>query len=327
MNLSSLMTLTKTERQELAQVIDDIFAYLGVPICKESASDYEALRRRLEQKIARAIQQAWEAETEEAYEEAVRLLEQYSRELDKLHAGKIADELGAFMSGRLIQVVIDKKIVDHIYYAYDMAGERTAKHLKLPYALTFMDERAKDWLTKDMIYWIGNFYDDFIKEAVTGTVIQYAIEEGQDYWTTGQRIKEVLVGTYEIPPKYLPASYIRAEAYWKLLASNAVTRATVFGRIEPMLAADVKEYEILTAEDERVCPLCGRMHGKKFKIAHAVELRDRILNAETPEDIKTIHPWHKTQEIESWEPEALARIGMALPPFHGTCRCDIVVVE
>lgn len=293
---------------------------------KRSAIDYEMQRRRLEQKINQIIQQAWAAQTEKAFKEAVRLLEQYSRQLEKLDAQAIADGLAPVMSGELVQVAVSNKLVDHIHYTYDMAGQKTARQLKLSYAFTFTDQRAKDWLVKDTIYWIGNFYNDFIKNAVIKTVIQYAVKEGQDQWTTGQRIKEILAGTYEIPPKYLPASYIRAEAYWELVAGNATTRATVFGSIEPMLQADVKEYEIITAADERVCPICSRMNGKKFKIEHAVELRDKLLNAKTPEDVKTIHPWYRAQEIDSWEPEALARKGMALPPFHGLCRCDIVAL-
>lgn len=292
---------------------------------KRSTVGYEVRRRQLENKINQVIQRAWVAQTEKARKQAVRLLEQYGRQLEKLDAQAIADGLAPVMGSELVQVVADEGLVDHVHYAYDMAGVRMAKQLKLPYALTFVDQRARDWLVKDTVYWIGNFYNEHIRDAVTKTTIQYAIEEGQNYWTTGQRIKEVLAGTYDIPPKYLPASYVRAEAYWQLVSCEAVTRATVFGSIEPMLAADVEEYEILTAEDERVCPLCGRMHGKKFKIKHAVELRDKFLNSKTPEDAKLVHPWHRIQEIDSWEPEALARKGMSLPSFHGHCRCDIVV--
>jgi len=314
---------TQLLMSNLAKALDNFLEQME----KRSTVDYEARRRRVEQKINQIIQQAWTAQTEKAYKEAVKLLKKYGNELTELNAQAIAEGIAPAMSNELVQIVADKGLVDHVHYAYDMAGQRTAAWLKLPYALTFVDQQAKDWLSKDTVYWIGNFYDHFIREAVTKTVIQYAVEEGQNYWTTGQRIKEVLAGTYEIPPKYLPTTYVRAEAYWQLVSCEAVTRATVFGSIEPMLAADVEEYEILTAEDERVCPLCGRMHGKKFKIGHAVKLRDKFLGAKTPEAVKTAHPWNKVQEIDSWEPEALAGIGMALPSFHANCRCDIVVSE
>lgn len=323
----NLASLTKKEQIELAQAIDDIFAFLGLPLSKRVIPDYESKRRQIELKINQIIKQAWEVKTEEAYKKAVEKLKLYGRNLDRLKAEMIAAGLEPVMGGEFVQAAANEGLVDHIHYAYDMAGERTATKLKLPYAFTFVDQRAKDWLAKDAVFWIGSFYNSFIKEAVVNTVIQYAIEEGQDYWVTGQRIKDVLTGAYDIPPKYLPGYYLRAESYWELVASNAVTRATVFGQIEPMLAADVEEYEILTAGDERVCPLCGRMHGKVFRIEHAVELRDKILNARTPEDIKTIHPWHRAKEIDNWEPETLAQKGMALPPFHAICRCDIIVVS
>ena len=318
--------LTKQERLQMMDDIDYILAFMGISIAKEAVPKPPQVSLiEIEGKINKVLALAWKAKTEDAYKKAVTLLEQYGRDLDRTKARMIADGLNVTMSTDLMEAMSSTRLVDHIYYTYDMAGNRTAKKLKVPYVFTIVDQKAKDWLVKDTVYWIGNFYNSFVRDAVTQTVIQYAIEEGQNYWTTGQRIKEVLGGTYEIPPKYLPGSYIRAESYWQLLASNATTRANIFGQIEPMLAADVTEYEILAAHDERMCPLCGKMDGKRFSIEHAVKLRDDMMNAKTPEDVKTVHPWHTVKDIKSWAPEELAGQGMALPPFHGSCRCDIVV--
>lgn len=182
----------------------------------------------------------------------------------------------------------------------------------------------KKWLDNDFTFWIGNFYNSFIQSAVTSTVIEYAINQGQNAWVTGQRVKDVISGIYDIPPKYLPGSYIRSEAYWQGLATEAITRSAVFGVIEPMLAAEVETYEIINAGDERVCPLCRHMNGKTFSIQHAVELRDNFLNSTTPTEVKTIHPWRTLKEVKDWDEATLAANGMQLPSFHFFCRCDIV---
>ena len=53
--------------------------------------------------------------------------------------------------------------------------------------------------------------------------------------------------------------------------------------------AGVTEYEILVAEDERLCNECGAMHGKRFPITEK-------------------------------------QPGINAPPFHPNCRCTIIPV-
>lgn len=325
--MSKFAALSKAERRTMIGDIDFILDYIDINIVKRAKSedDYAARKRRLEARINKILADAWDDKSREAAARARELLSYI--DMTASTAAVIADSLEYIMSQALISVVVDDKLVDHIHYAYDMAGKRVARKLKLPYFLTIVDVQAKNWLARDMVYWVGQFYNNHIKEAVTKTVIHYAIEEGQNAWTTGQRIKDVLAGTCKIPPAYMPKSYIRAEAYWQGLAANAITRGTIFGGIEPMVQAGVTEYEILTAEDERVCPICRPMHGRKFSIEQAVRLRDKVLGAETPDDIRSIHPWPKVAEATNWSNNKLAEAGMSLPPFHFHCRCDIVATK
>jgi len=308
------------DTETIIEALDTFLARVDKRAQKEP--DWETQKRILEHRVNLIISRTWEEKVKEATAKAVEILEIGA--ITAVAAKAVSASLEQILGmGFVVSAVKDTKLIDHIQYAYDMAGKRTAKKLKLPYAFTFVDEEAKAWLSKDMTYWIGQYYNDHIKEAVTKTVIRYAVEEGQNAWTTGQRIKDILAGTYEVPPGYLPGSYIRAEAYWEGLASNAITRATVFGSVERYAQADVTEYEILTAKDERVCPICGHMHGKKFSIEQAVQLRDKVLNAKSPEDIKRINPWPKLSEIQDMDTDDLAASGMQLPPFHFRCRCTV----
>lgn len=52
------------------------------------------------------------------------------------------------------------------------------------------------------------------------------------------------------------------------------------------LASGIKQYEVLAGDDEKMCPDCGKMNGKKFKITEMV-------------------------------------VGVNAPPFHASCRCTI----
>gem|GEM_PF-3372583 len=313
--------LTTYERLQLADDIDYILEYL---VRKEASPDIARRLYQIEQELTSLLNKFWNAKSKKAAEMVIKALKIYGKKLTALHAEVIANKLEEPMSHELVKVVRDRKLIDHVMYAYDMVGKQTAKELQLPYALTFVDKQAKEWLAKDMTYWIGQYYNNHIKEAVTSAVVEYAIEQGQGPWATGQRIKDILAGTYEIPPKFMPKAYIRAEAYWQGLANNAITRAAVFGRIEPMVAADVETYEIINANDTRVCPLCRFMNGKRFSMQHAVEMRNKFLSAENPEDIKTIHPWRTLKEVKEWDDAKLAANGMSLPDYHFHCRCTII---
>lgn len=316
---------TYLTKSGIIKLRDDLDFILDRLVRKEVGPDIYQQLYGLEQRVSRLMSQLWQSKTEKAAKLVLGYLQQYGKELNTLQAQAIAQGLNVVMGKELVTAVKDTKLIDHIHYAYDMAGNATATKLQLPYALTFVDQKAKDWLAKDTTYWMGNFYNQFIKDAVTATVTEYAINQGQPYSVVGQKIKEVIAGNFPIPPKYLPGSYIRAEGYFSGLASNAVTRATIFGRIEPMVAAEVETYEILNAGDARVCPLCRHMNGKTFSISHAVDMRDKYLAATTPDDIKNIGQWRTLKEVKDWDVAQLAASGMSIPPFHFMCRCDIVV--
>jgi SPP1 gp7 family putative phage head morphogenesis protein len=53
--------------------------------------------------------------------------------------------------------------------------------------------------------------------------------------------------------------------------------------------AGLDEYEILSAHDERTCPICSKMNGKHFKLSEA-------------------------------------EAGVNYPPLHSNCRCAVLGV-
>lgn len=320
----NLATLSPTEKRDLADAIDYILDYIGMPVSvsKAKTPDYGKKLLALEKKIAAALKKAWAAKTKEAVNKAVEALQDLGDQLSEMHAEIIANGLGEILGRQFVETVKDE-LVKHIVTAYDMVGRQTAKELEIPYAFTLVDQKAIDWLTKDMTYWVGAYYNTFVKNAVTAGVKEYAVKQGQDAWTTGQRLKEV-IGGEKVPPNFVPHGYVRVEQYFEGLACNAITRATVFGRIEPMLQADVETYEIISAGDSRVCWLCHEMDGKTFSIQEAVKIRDAMLNAQNPDDIKAIHPWPKLEEVKGKSEGELAKAGIALPDFHFFCRCDYV---
>ena len=93
-----------------------------------------------------------------------------------------------------------------------------------------------------------------------------------------------------------------------------------------MEEAGIAEYEILAMGDERTCPICGEMNGKKFSVAQTREVIDKVLDIKDPEKFKEAMPW-QTEPPKNKSESKLAEDGQSLPPFHGRCRCTLVMTE
>lgn len=74
---------------------------------------------------------------------------------------------------------------------------------------------------------------------------------------------------------------------------------------------------------------CNFMHGRSFTVRAGARLAVDRLDAETPEDVRNVSRWRSAESARTIagdeNPEdALTRVGMALPPYHGgNCRTTI----
>jgi antirestriction protein len=85
------------------------------------------------------------------------------------------------------------------------------------------------------------------------------------------------------------------------------------------------------------CEICGYLAGKTFQVKHAVAQREKMLAAASPEDVKAAAPWLQTSQIVDFDeegkvtggksPAELAAMGIACPPFHGRCRCQLDIAD
>ena len=122
------------------------------------------------------------------------------------------------------------------------------------------------------------------------------------------------------------ADEIGSYKYWDVVASSALVRSRSFGAVAGMEEAGILDYEILAMGDERTCPICEEMNGKVFSVAVARDLINKVLDIDDPEAFKQALPWQK-EAPEEWSIKELENAGMSLPPFHGRCRCTIIMNE
>ena len=299
--------LSKEERRELARAIDYILSYMFVPVCKKTG-EVERLERRLKETLGRQ----WNEQVKKAIETALEQLRQLGDPLTPEKIDMVMKSL-EYHLGPTMAASTAEKVAALVAAAYMHGREEFARELNIEVSLNQVDERAKELLTQHTIYWAGNYYSEQLDEAIAGTVRELAIEQGLGREEVGKALKEMLGEQFKG----------RSDAYWRGLAANAITRARNMGAIESMVEAEITEYEVLAVMDERTSAICREMNGRIIKVEQAVRLRNALLDAKSPEDVKKIAPWLKLEDIRG-KPTGTLPVGMAFPPYHFHCRSTVV---
>lgn len=120
----------------------------------------------------------------------------------------------------------------------------------------------------------------------------------------------------------LPA---RSERYWDNLSDVQAGRVWTQTGIEYAYQQGVTEYMVVSERDKATCPTCRRIDGRTFSVSAARERIVEALNAESTADIAAAQPFPRVGDLDNRPPEEIR--GMALaPPFHGRCRCDVIML-
>lgn len=185
-----------------------------------------------------------------------------------------------------------------------------------PDAFTVPDTNAARWLGRDSVYWVGNAYDEGLGAEIAN-VGSRVLAEGGTRVEAGALLRAAL-----------DARFSRPDMYWQVVGSATMNRARGMGSTSGFVAAGVASYRIVSILDERTSEICLEMNGRVFDVEYAVDLRDRMLGAETPDDVRDVKPWLSLDEIKDLGSRpsaeaALAAEGQSMPPYHGLCRTTV----
>jgi hypothetical protein len=188
---------------------------------------------------------------------------------------------------------------------------KTPEDQKSP-LLSLPDRRAIEVLTRHNCFWLGEHYGEHIGPKVSELARQ-ALDSGLGRKAFAKELKRTLGGV-------APADY----KYWDVAASAALVRARSFGVISGMEDAEITEYEVVAMGDERMCPICGEMNGRTFSVTETRKVIDSVLSIQDPKAFKKALPW-QTKPAKGVSDAALCSSGQSIPPFHGRCRCVLVM--
>lgn len=108
-------------------------------------------------------------------------------------------------------------------------------------------------------------------------------------------------------------------------ANLTTSRLVTLGYLSEAKNSGFAEYEINEVLDDRTCPVCMYMHGKRFKVEDQYHRTVQALRTQDPKELKELAPWPKQSkaglhELRSMTIEQLQAAGISAPPFHISCR-------
>ncbi|MBI2192040.1 MAG: minor capsid protein [Planctomycetes bacterium] len=190
-------------------------------------------------------------------------------------------------------------------------------------------QETVDWLVRHDRFWIGKVFPEQVRDSFRDTIAS-GIEEGLGRKAIGKRLRDLMVGTAEVPGK--------AELYNRVAAAS-VNRANNWGGMFSLEEAGIEEYEFRAVMDQRTSRICRELNGRVFSVPRVMNVVRQALEG-PPSAIESIAPWPtfdagrndffiQTGERRAYlggqSEEWLADHGVALPPLHGNCRSVVVL--
>lgn len=228
---------------------------------------------------------------------------------------------------------------------YNLQRAGFSDKLKVAPNFNLVDSEAIDWMRKDNMHWIGNFYGDNLQTLVHEDVNNTMLTQGLSREEAARELQHNLAnqirnGTLPaavgVPP---PGWRGPTDLYFEGLTANAATRATTWANLETFATAGVEVYRIDAVLDERTSEICRLMNGKEFSVPLGLEQRDKVLNSVTPGGVKAAAGWMSAGDASqkfgisagalpsTATATAMAEGGLAFPPYHFHCRTIVVTTN
>jgi len=207
-----------------------------------------------------------------------------------------------------------------------------------------VDYAAQEWLRRDTLYWVNNFYDRHLGSKIADIAKDVGIEQGLGRYELARELVSQLGDQFQKPLHY-----------WEIVGSAATVRGSHAGGVIQAHQLGITRMTRYTSSDERVCFVCGPMHGLVWETSKSYDLVNQLIEAEQPEDVKDITPWILWDPKKEWtdksgikriggsyykkpgtgkrryylgdnltNPYYLQSHGLSELPVHGDCRCEDV---
>ncbi len=256
----------------------------------------------------------WGVGEEKAITAALAKLEAGSGKFTKRELAAISQLIDKTLQGEFVDPVAGK-MPSILTRWYKKAKKSVASTHGLEVLWDSIDDKATEWLYDHHMYWVKGYYNKHLSNALSAHVAD-AMKEGLGRQAIGEELKGFFDG--------YPGVRNQPLHYWRGFAANGMNRTRQFGKLQSWQDVGITELEVVAVMDERTSAICKRMNGEIIPLDMGIAQRDLLMGAEDPEDVKTIAPWPKVEDIESKKIKAIMEQGVIAPPYHFNCRTDLV---
>lgn len=264
--------------------------------------------KRLVSRLHKLLYQTWNEQQETAIVEAIKRLEDPSGAMTAEDVEIVLATLEEHL-GRPMSELLGEEVANVQRTSYETAF----KDLELKFQFGKKDARVLRWLEQDALYWIESYYDREVREQLQEELIS-SVSLGESRLQAGKRLQSAF-----------GARVKKDNLYWEGLSNHVVTRTREFGKVSGYQQAGISYIEVRAVLDNRTTQICRYMHGRIFKTSDAKKLREKIMSADTPDEIKRVAPWITGGKVKRMKTFQLADEGVILPPYHWNCRSTTVM--
>ena len=174
------------------------------------------------------------------------------------------------------------------------------------------DVKAQSWLATDNKFWIRDVWSEGLGQRIA-SVCKGALAEGLGRIGTANLLRDAL------------SQFAEPDHYWRVVSSAGLVRARSYGSIAGFAESGAETFRFLAMMDERTSPICRELDGTIFNVGQGVAHVNAMIETEDPEAVKELAPWVRPSEVMGKSADALADMGVMMPPLHGRCRSRLVV--
>lgn len=303
--------LTKDQARYALAVVDHGLSHVcGCSIQKKG----EGAALPFENALLELLLSGWAKATKKSTKEAAALLAASDAALTTEEVGNLLKRIGNAIKTTLGPSV-SPGLANLMLGSYKSPRNKVMRRFHMSVKWDQVDDAAVSWLHDHHMYWIESFYDKQISGGVASTVAE-GLQQGLGRVDIGKMLKTYFDDYPGIP--------VKPQNYWEGTAANAMNRSRGFGLLHGYEVAGVRTLKLAVVDDERTSAICHALIGTEIPLNVAVYQRDRLMEAENPEDVKTIAPWLRVEDVAGKSNAEKIMLGIGMPPYHFHCRTGII---
>lgn len=327
-------------RIDNVELFNEISRSIGSTEQRLSVSDDDFLT--IEDAMVSQIMTVWNSKVDSGLKSFVAMMDSVNSEVTEemiaqLIIPHLDEEIGeAFYSSAKAKTAIKTGVSR----SWTAGKSYISNQLEIPVPRSaFIDTRAQNWMRTDTRFWLRHRWETHTREKIKETARKVGIEQGLGRREVGRALASAFKGVCGESPYY-----------WEVVGSSAITRARSWSSIVTLKEANIKTGTIQTAGDERVCPVCGPMHGLEIPVDDHFDQVLETLDVDDPLKVRNVSPWinySPAREKEGKPPYYISKHdekgkivskkyfkkeklndnkfllanGLGLPAYHGSCRC------